>query len=332
MASIAVLGAGAWGTALAIHLARNNHPVILWGRDRELVVTCKQLRCNQRYLPDIPFPPQLILTSDIKQAVKDCAWLVLAVPSHSFHEVLAMIQTIVPKHTPLCWVTKGLDKQQGQLLSEIAQTILGNDWPIAVLSGPSFAQEVGLCLPTAVIIAGNNPTMLTYLQQAFHSLYFRVYLSQDMIGVQIAGVVKNVIAIATGICDGLKLGANARAGLMTRGLAEMARLGTVMGGEQKTFMGLAGMGDLVLTATDDQSRNRRFGLALAQGVDPKIAINKIGQVVEGSGNADLILHLAANHQVEMPIITAVAKIIKKQLTVKEAIAELLAREPGMESY
>lgn len=330
MARITVVGAGAWGTALAVQLARNDHHVQLWGRDRESIAELRVERCNSRYLPGVLFPSKLEVRASLAMALKACDWILVAVPSHGFRQALMAIKKEVSPNTPLCWATKGLDNLQGRLLSEVALDILGEEWPIALLSGPSFAKEVALSLPTAVLIGSTHEAEANNMQRCFHSEYFRVYTTEDLVGVQVAGAVKNVIAVATGICDGLQLGANGRAALITRGLAEITRLGLAMGGKQNTFMGLAGMGDLMLTCTDSQSRNYRFGLALAQGEKINEALSNIGQVVEGYSNAPLVCGLAESLKVDMPIVKAVTAIVAGEFTINDAVHQLLAREPGVE--
>ena len=330
MARIAVVGAGSWGTALAIQLARQHHEVQLWGRNREAMAELSSARCNAAYLPGVFFPPALQVGGELDEVLAHCHWILLAVPSHGFRDAITAIHNHAPRNTPVCWATKGLDSKEGSLLSEVALQLLGETWPKVLLSGPSFAKEVALSLPTAVILAGIHGIAVKHMQQCFHSDYFRVYTTQDVIGVQIAGAVKNVMAIATGICDGLALGANARAALMTRGLAEITRLGLAMGAHKSTFMGLAGMGDLILTCTDNQSRNRRFGLALAQGKGVEEAIASIGQVVEGYSNGALVWRLAQRLSVDMPIVAAVRALLAGECTAPEAVQQLLAREPRIE--
>ena len=330
MARITVVGAGSWGTALAIQLARNHHDVRLWGRNAEAMALLSVARCNDSYLPGVRFPHNLQVVRDLETALSNCHWVLIAVPSDGFRHTITIMKKQVSLNTPLCWATKGLDSDHGPLLSDVALEVLGEGWPMALLSGPSFAKEVALSLPTAVILAGTHQPVLDNMRHCFHSEYFRVYTTQDIRGVQIAGAAKNIMAIATGICDGLELGANARAALMTRGLAEITRLGLAMNGTQSTFMGLAGMGDLILTCTDNQSRNRRFGLALAQGQDAQEAIDSIGQVVEGFSNAPLVFYLAQRLKVDMPIVAAVTAVVTGELTAHDAVQQLLAREPKVE--
>ena len=280
---IAVLGAGSWGTALAIQLARAGRPVLLWGRGAAHLAACASARRNERYLPEAAFPPTLQLEPDLGRAVSAARDLLIVVPSHSFRSLLLEVNEFVgasllatvgskPPPTPeghrLAWATKGFEVATGLLPHQVAQQVLGPDMPLAVLSGPTFAREVGAGLPTAMTVASNDQTFAADLALALSSHHFRAYTSPDLIGVEVGGAVKNALAIGTGIADGLGFGANTRIALITRGLAEMTRLGVALGARPETFMGLAALGDLVLTCTDDQSRNRRFGLAIARGKSP----------------------------------------------------------------
>jgi glycerol-3-phosphate dehydrogenase (NAD(P)+) len=287
-------------------------------------------RVNNHYLPGQIFPGSLHPTSNIKEALQDADVILIAVPSAAFREVLTLIQPLISTSIPIIWATKGLDNLKGQFLHETAEEILGKTRSYAVLSGPSFAREVAIGLPTAAVIASIDSSFANELLNYFNSSHFRIYLSTDVIGVEIGGVVKNVLAIATGIADGMKLGANARSALITRGLAEMTRLGLALGGQYETFTGLAGLGDLVLTCTDNQSRNRRFGLALGEGKKTDIAEKEIGQVVEGKLNAEQILQLAQKVSVEMPITEAVCEILRGKASPKEAMQHLLSRSPKTE--
>jgi glycerol-3-phosphate dehydrogenase (NAD(P)+) len=253
----------------------------------------------------------------------------VAVPSHAFREVMNLIKPFLNSDVRIGWGTKGLDPESGKLFHEVVQEIIGKI-PMAVLSGPSFAKEVALELPTAVTLANNNQNFSQDLVSRFYNPNFRVYTSNDMIGVQLCGAVKNVLAIAVGVSDGLNLGANARCALITRGLAEMARLGKAMGGNLETFMGLAGIGDLVLTATDDQSRNRRCGLALALGKELTKIQEEIGQVIEGATNAGIVYNLAKKLNVEMPIVEQVYLTLYENLPASEAVKALLSRYPKAE--
>jgi glycerol-3-phosphate dehydrogenase (NAD(P)+) len=322
---IAVLGAGSWGTALALHLARLGQPVRLWSFEADHVIEMQRDRTNKRYLPTQAFPQTLQPVVKLEDALSDVHDILITVPSIGFRSTLFLLQAFLQPTMRIVWATKGLDEQTGGLLHEVAQHILGDKSSFAVLSGPSFAKEVAANLPTAVVIASHNQTFAKDLQQRFNGQFFRVYLSQDMIGVEIGGVVKNVLAIATGISDGMGFGANARSALITRGIAEMVRLGIALGGQYETFYGLTGLGDVVLTCTDDQSRNRRFGLLLGKGLSPAAAEKEIKQVVEGKRNTELVMMLANNMLVEMPIVETVFHILQGKMTPKDAMQYLLSR-------
>lgn len=325
--SIAVLGAGSWGTAVAIHLANAGHQVSLWGNRIEHVQDMINNRCNLRYLPNCIFPKNLTPVISLSECLTDDTQIIIAVPSHAFASTIAKLPA---KLNSLAWLTKGIDPQTHALLSQLVAEKWGEDLPIAVISGPSFAREVAQGLPTALVIAGNQIQYLKAIQTTFHHHNMRVYLSEDFIGVQLCGAVKNVLAIACGISDGLHYGANAKAALITRGLAEMRRLGLILGAHPDTFLGLAGVGDLVLTCTDDQSRNRRFGLELGRGVSLSNAEKQIGQVVEGKYNAAQIYALATRHKIEMPICQAVHALLQNELTAEQAVNHLMRRPPKEE--
>ncbi len=320
--TLAILGAGSWGTAVAMHLATCGNQVLLWGHDPEHVIDMGKKRCNQRYLPDTPFPPTLMPTATLDECMQRASLMIIAVPSHAFASLLSKLK----KPTQgLAWLTKGIDPVSHALLSQLVEKKWGASFPIAVISGPSFAREVALSLPTALVVAGNNSLYLQTMRALLHHNNIRVYLTDDTIGVQLCGAVKNVLAIACGISDGLNFGANAKAALITRGLAEMTRLGLHLGARQETFMGLAGIGDLVLTCTDDQSRNRRFGLQLGQGISLQDAEKHIGQVVEGKYNAAQVCALAAQYQVEMPICAEVNALLRGKMNAKQAVINLMSR-------
>ena len=330
-ASITVLGAGSWGTALALLLARNGVETLLWGFDTNEVDALRQERQNSRYLPGIAFPDNLSVTSDLKEAVKNQPLLLLAIPSHAFRSTLKAIKPSLTEQAKISWATKGLDKETGGLLHESAQEILGKQTPLAVISGPSFAREVAENLPTALTVASDQADFLEEVANLLHNERFRVYTSSDMVGAQIGGAVKNVMAIAAGISDGLQFGANTRAALITRGLAEMIRLGIALGANQETFMGLAGMGDLILTCTDDQSRNRRMGLGLGKGHSVERVREEIGQEVEGVSAAKEVYLLAQKHHVEMPITEQIYKVLYESLPPLDAVQNLLARDKKAEA-
>lgn len=320
--TIALLGAGSWGTAVAIHLAQLGHRVLLWGHKPQHVARMTEERANHQYLPDISFPDTLFALADLNQCISDADEVIIAVPSHAFAELLQQIK-VKPKG--LTWLTKGINPLSHQLLHELVAERFGESFPVAVISGPSFAKEVARFLPTALTLAGNDARHQKTIHQLLHHNNIRVYLSDDLIGVQLCGAVKNVLAIACGISDGLGYGANAKAALITRGLAEMSRLGLSFGARQETFLGLAGVGDLVLTCTDNQSRNRRFGLLLGQGVAINEAEQQIGQVVEGKYNASQVCFLAQNHQVEMPICEHINALLTNKMNAQQVVQELMSR-------
>jgi glycerol-3-phosphate dehydrogenase (NAD(P)+) len=327
---IAILGAGSWGTALALTLARRGQEVRMWTIEEDQPEIMQKERINNRYLPGQPFPPSLIIKRDIADAVHGLDDILVAVPSVGFRTTLGLLKPLIQPSTRILWATKGLDEDTGRLLQEVADEILGKNRSYAVLAGPSFAREVGAGLPTAVAIASNDPQFAKDLIDRFNSHFFRVYHSKDMIGLQVGSVVKNVLAIATGISDGMGFGANARCAIITRGLSEMCRLGIAMGAHLETFMGLAGVGDLVLTCTDDQSRNRRYGLALGRGESSQQAEKAINQVIEGKRNAELLVALARKLKLDLPICEMVWYIVSGKFTPKQAMENLLAREPGDE--
>ena len=325
--TFAVLGAGSWGTAVAMHLSMRGQKVLLWGRDASHVQAMTKSQENTRYLPGIPFAESLTPEANLESCITQATHLIIAVPSHAFAELLNKL----PETTKnLAWITKGLDPQKNQCLSELVAARWGKNFPMAVISGPSFAREVARGLPTAIVIAGNNSDYMQCLHDALHYHNLRAYFSHDLIGVQCAGAVKNVLAIACGISDGLNYGANAKAALITRGLAEMTRFGTALGGLPETFTGLTGLGDLVLTCTDDQSRNRRFGLLIGQGEAIPEAEKSIGQVVEGKHNANQVCTLAKTNGLELPICHEVNELLQGKISAEDAVQNLLNRPPKEE--
>ncbi|HEM8298746.1 TPA: NAD(P)H-dependent glycerol-3-phosphate dehydrogenase [Providencia stuartii] len=325
-ASMTVIGAGSYGTALAITLARNGHQVVLWGHDPQHIHTLQQERSNQAFLPGVSFPDSLSLEADLKRAVEASPNILIVVPSHVFGDVLKQIQPHLQANSRVIWATKGLERDTGRLLQDVAREVLGNEIPLAVLSGPTFAKELAAGIPTAISVAATDSQFGDELQQLFHcGKSFRVYKNPDMVGVQLGGAVKNVIAIGAGISDGMGFGANARTALITRGLAEMSRLGAALGADPATFMGMAGLGDLVLTCTDNQSRNRRFGMMLGDGVSVSEAEKEIGQVVEGYRNTKEVKALAERTGVEMPITEQIYQILYCHKNVLEAAQALLGR-------
>lgn len=329
---IAVIGAGSYGTALAICLARNGHNTVLWGRDPKHVEVMAQTRTNEKYLEGYTFPETLVLESSLEKVMAVADNILVVVPSQAFNQTLNSLQPFVRKQTKIVWATKGLEHKTGRLLQDVAREILGDEISLAVLSGPTFAKEMAAGLPTAISAAGTDDVFSEKIANLLHcDKSFRVYRNSDFTGVQLGGAVKNVIAIAAGIADGIGFGANARTALITRGLVEMTRLGSQLGAEPQTFMGMAGLGDLVLTCTDNQSRNRRFGLALGQGVSVEQAMNDIGQVVEGYCNTQEVHALAMRVNVEMPIVQQVYQVLYQGKSALSAAQELLARSPKQES-
>lgn len=326
-APIAVLGAGSYGTALAIALSRNGHKTYLWGHNPVKMAELAKVRMNQAFLPDIIFPEALEVVSDLSTVLQKVKDLLIVVPSHVFSDVLMQIKPILSKEHRIMWATKGLERDTGRLLQTVTQEILGESYPLAVLSGPTFAKELALGLPTAIALASTDPIFADEMQQRIHcSKAFRVYLNNDIVGVQLGGAIKNVIAIGAGISDGMGFGANARTALITRGLAEISRLGASLGADPKTFTGMAGLADLVLTCTDNQSRNRRFGLALGQGKSAEAAIGEIKQVVEGFYNTKEAYLLAQKQSVEMPIVEQIYQILFCGKNASDAVKDLLGRE------
>jgi glycerol-3-phosphate dehydrogenase (NAD(P)+) len=329
--SMTVIGAGSYGTSLAISLARNGAKVVIWGHDKGHMQRLNQDRMNKEFLPDIPFPDSLIVEADIEKAVSASRDLLVVVPSHVFGIVLKSVKPYLKPDSRICWATKGLEPETGRLLKDVATDILGNSYPLAVLSGPTFAKELAMGLPTAISVASSNAQFASELQDKIHcSKSFRVYANDDFIGMQLGGAVKNVIAIGAGMSDGIGFGANARTALITRGLAEMTRLGVALGAKPETFMGMAGLGDLVLTCTDNQSRNRRFGLALGKGQNVDTAQQEIGQVVEGYRNTKEVWILAGREGVEMPIVDQIYQVLYQGKDAREAAQDLLARDKKSE--
>ncbi|WP_274164464.1 NAD(P)H-dependent glycerol-3-phosphate dehydrogenase [Enterovibrio gelatinilyticus] len=329
MANVAmtVLGAGSYGTSLAISLARNGANVVLWGHEAAHMAQLEIDRSNEAFLPGVAFPDSLILSADLQEAVQASRDILVVVPSHVFGMVLAQVKPFLRDDQRICWATKGLEPETGRLLQDVAKEQLGDDIPLAVLSGPTFAKELAAGMPTAISVASPNAEFVADLQEKIHcSRTFRVYGNSDFVGMQLGGAVKNVIAIGAGMSDGIGFGANARTALITRGLAELTRLGVALGAERETFMGMAGLGDLVLTCTDNQSRNRRFGLALGKGQGVDEAQTEIGQVVEGYRNTKEVRVLAKRVGVEMPIVEQIYQVLYENKDARLAAQDLLARQ------
>jgi glycerol-3-phosphate dehydrogenase (NAD(P)+) len=323
--SMAVIGAGSWGTALAIQLARAGHPTHLWGRDAALVDAMRRARCNERYLPDAVFPAALEVAADLGQALHGVRDALIAVPSHAFRSTLLQVEAHLSGDTRVAWATKGFETLSGLLPHQVASEILGARSG-AVLSGPTFAREVGAGLPTAMTVASRDAEFAAALASRLSGPNFRAYVQTDIVGVEVGGAVKNVIAIGSGIADGMGFGANTRVALITRGLAEMMRLGIKLGAARETFMGLAGLGDLVLTCTDDQSRNRRLGLALGRGRSMQEAQASIHHVIEGVPASRAVCDVAQRLSVEMPICSEIFRVMHEGKPVREAVDDLMGRQ------
>ena len=322
---VAVLGSGSWGTALAIQFARAGKPTRLWGRDAAQLAQMRAERCNRRYLPGASFPELLTVAASLESALDGVTDVLIAVPSSGFR---AFLQDLAPRLADgmyVAWATKGFERETGLLPHQVAHEVLGDSHEVAVLSGPTFAKEVGAGLPTAMVVASPDASFATRIAEDLASPTFRTYISTDIIGVEIGGAVKNVIAIGAGLSDGLGFGANTRVALITRGLNEMTRLGVALGARAETFMGLAGLGDLVLTCTDDQSRNRRCGLALARGLSPDEAMREIGQVVEGYHAARVLRAVARRLEIDLPICEGICRILFDGADAGEVVRELMRR-------
>jgi glycerol-3-phosphate dehydrogenase (NAD(P)+) len=325
---VAVLGAGAWGTALACTLAPRL-AVTLWAREPAQVEALRESRRNARYLPEIELPQSLHLSADLGAAVRDAELLLAATPVAGLRDLLSQLRFIAAP-APFVWVCKGFEQGTGMLPHQIVEEILGRDAQCGALSGPSFALEVARGLPCALTLAARDETFARDTAAWLHGGKLRIYYSADLVGVEIGGAVKNVMAIAVGISDGLGLGQNARAALITRGLAEITRLGVAAGGAAETFMGLAGAGDLILTATGDLSRNRRVGIELARGKRLSDILAALGHVAEGVRSAKEVARLAAERGVEMPVTEAVNAVLDGDISAREAAQWLLARDPKRE--
>lgn len=326
-----VIGAGAWGTALAIAMARNGHKIWLWGRDKEQLSRIATERMNRRYLPEITLPATLMFEMDLEKALMHCKHVMISVPSVAFSETLLNIKPFLADDIPISWATKGLTPQTGQFLHDTAIELLGTQHALAVVSGPSFAAEVAAGLPTALTVASRDAEFAKALASILHGATLRAYTTNDVLGVQVGGTVKNVLAIAAGICDGLGYGANARAALLTRGMAEIMRFANVLGAQPETMFGLSGVGDLILTCTDNQSRNRQLGLAIGSGLTVDEAILKVGKTVEGMHAAREVLLRAQQVGIEMPIVEQVCKILFEGYDPRKSVQALLCREQKAES-
>lgn len=320
---LAVLGAGAWGTALAITFAAR-HQVMLWARDPARVADMARDRENKRYLPQCPFPPALQVTAEFHAALAGADLALLAAPLAGLRPMLERLKAGAPA-MPFLWVCKGLEAGSGLLPHQVVAEVMG-EVACGVLTGPSFALEVARGLPTAITLAATDAGFAQTMAQRLHGGNLRIYANEDLIGAEVGGAVKNVLAIATGICDGLGLGANARAALITRGLVEITRFGEALGARRETFMGLAGMGDLILTCTGDLSRNRRVGLLLAEGKALPDIVRELGHVAEGVPAAREVARRAVELGIEMPITCAVSAVLDGRIAPRAAVEQLMARE------
>ena len=324
-ARVAVLGAGSWGTALSSLLARHGVHTTLWGRDAAAMQAMAETGRNARYLPQSLLPPELNYSADLAASVAGADWLLVVTPSHAFRELVEVVSRLPTRFRGLAWATKGFEPGTGRFLHELVEEILPGQ-PAAVVTGPSFAREVVDGLPTAVTVHSDDARFAKIVAEQLHGPTFRAYTGTDMLGAELGGAMKNVLAVATGVADGMQLGLNARAGLITRGLNEMLRLGVALGARAETLMGLAGLGDLVLTCTGDLSRNRRLGLALGRGTPLRQAVAEIGQVVESVQTVDEVMRLAERHAVELPIAHSVQRVLHEDITPTEGLRLLLARE------
>lgn len=323
---IAVLGAGSWGTALAAVLARGGLEVRLWGRSAQALRSHGAHQENPRYLPGIELPASIAYQVDLDRALDGVDSVLVVVPSHAFAETLQRLRQVAGRIHGLAWATKGFEPGSGRFLHEVADRMLGEELPKAVVTGPSFAREVVIGLPSAVTVHSDTEAFAQCIARALHGPQFRAYTGTDIRGAELGGAMKNVLAVATGICDGMQLGLNARAGLITRGLNEMLRLNASLGGHAETIIGLAGLGDLVLTCTGDLSRNRRLGLALGRGIGIEAAVAEIGQVVESIQTADEVMRLAERHGLELPISAQVHAVLHGRTTPQDGLRALLARD------
>jgi glycerol-3-phosphate dehydrogenase (NAD(P)+) len=327
--NVTLLGAGAWGTALAVALAPR-HAVLLWARDGAALATIAGMRRNERYLPGVDLPAALHYTGELDAAVAHArhGLLLMATPTSALRDLLRQLRGIEAL-PPIAWLCKGLERGSSAMAHEIVRDELGAH-PAGPLAGPSFAQEVAQGLPTALTVAGQDP-FCRLVTEALHSPSLRIYSTHDVTGVEVGGAVKNVLAIATGICDALALGHNARAALITRGLAEITRFGVALGASAQTFMGLTGVGDLILTCTGELSRNRQVGLMLGRGLPLAEALSRLGHVAEGVWSAAAVRSRAASLGVRMPITEAVCTVLEEQASPRQALEQLLARDPRREA-
>ena len=331
---IAVLGSGSWGTALAAHFAAAGHDVRLWGRNADLIADIQVRRVNAIYLPGVTLPGSVLATASLEDALTRAEFVVAALPSHGTRAVLRQAAPFVPRQALTVSAIKGLEQETLLRMSEVIAQELRGARPVAVLSGPSFALEVARALPTAVCVASVDPVLAEEVQREFRAPYFRLYASTDVVGVEIGGALKNIIAIAAGVVEGLGLGQNALAALVTRGLAEITRLASALGGQRETLAGLSGLGDLVLTCTGTLSRNRHVGIELAHGRQISEVLAGMKMVAEGVKTTGAALALGRRHGIELPIATQMAEVLSGSRTAAAAVGELMLRphKTEQESY
>lgn len=322
---IIVLGGGSWGTALACLLAQNKEEVFLWIRDKEKLKIINETRENKEYLPDVKIPSEVKLINSYKGVIETCDIAVLAIPSQNIRELVTELKDVINPDTVVINVSKGIEMKTLKTISEVCEEIIPKN-PFVVLSGPSHAEEVGKNLPTTVVVASNNKKYSKQIQEVFTSNTFRVYTNEDVKGVEIGGALKNVIAIASGISDGLGYGDNTKAALMNRGIIEISRLADKLGADKMTFLGLSGIGDLIVTCTSMHSRNRRAGILIGKGKTVEEAVEEVGMVVEGIYTTEAAYKLARKHNVEMPIVEELYKIVYEGKKAKESVDSLMTRD------
>lgn len=328
--NITVIGAGAWGTALALHFAQHGNQVAMWARNSEHMATMQQERENKRYLPNFAFPDNLTTHTDLAAALADSELVLFVTSVAGLRDSVELVKQHGAGHLPMLTACKGFELDTGLLTFQVVQQVLPDNNKVGVLSGPSFAQELAKQLPCAVVLASDNETWVKQLVQQLNTPVMRLYANTDVIGVAVGGAVKNVMAIATGLSDGLEYGLNARAALVTRGLAEITRLAVAMGAQQKTMMGLAGMGDLILTCTGALSRNRKVGLGLASGKPLHQVLTEIGHVAEGIPTIDEVFEAACRYQIDMPITEMLYQLVRNELSAQDVVERLMLREAKSE--
>ena len=328
--NITVIGAGAWGTALALHFAQHGNQVAMWARNSEHMATMQQERENKRYLPNFAFPDNLTTHTDLAAALADSELVLFVTSVAGLRDSVELVKQHGAGHLPMLTACKGFELDTGLLTFQVVQQVLPDNNKVGVLSGPSFAQELAKQLPCAVVLASDNETWVKQLVQQLNTPVMRLYANTDVIGVAVGGAVKNVMAIATGLSDGLEYGLNARAALVTRGLAEITRLAVAMGAQQKTMMGLAGMGDLILTCTGALSRNRKVGLGLASGKPLHQVLTEIGHVAEGVPTIDEVFKAACHYQIDMPITQVLYQLVRNELSAQDVVERLMLRETKSE--